>query len=171
MLTILLERDIFQPGYTLGVVSIIYPGAVWYESEQTGWVDNEFPGRVCPFGYSCEDTDRNLDLTMSLTNIKKVKVKGRTAIPIGVYVVERTHSPKYGRVMPQVLGVKGFEGIRIHSGNTADDTMGCVLPGLTRDVAGGSVGKSRLAVEWLERRIEECEERGWPVKLIVAHRP
>lgn len=81
------------------------------------------------FCNSMEDTDRGLDQNMSVLRIKANKIFGKTAIPTGHYVVKMTYSPKYGRMMPEILNVKGFSGIRIHSGNTAEDTLGCILLG------------------------------------------
>lgn len=55
------------------------------------------------------------------------KVYGKTAIPAGRYEIKLTHSPKYGRIRPEVVGVPGFIGIRIHSGHDEGDTLGCIL--------------------------------------------
>ena len=57
------------------------------------------------------------------------KVYGKTAIPYGRYQVILTDSPKFKRELPLVLDVPHFTGIRIHRGNTAEDSHGCILPG------------------------------------------
>jgi hypothetical protein len=60
------------------------------------------------------------------------KVAGQTAIPYGVYTVDLTFSPKYQKIMPILVAVPGFTGIRIHSGNVAEHTEGCLLVGKNR---------------------------------------
>lgn len=64
--------------------------------------------------------------------IREVKIPNETAIPAGVYPVEITWSNKFGQLMPLVSNVPNFSGIRIHWGNTAADTSGCLLLGLER---------------------------------------
>ena len=70
-----------------------------------------------------EDRDRGLNNDMGLAEIMAKKRYGETAIPYGTYDVEITYSPKYKRMMPEIKGVKGFSGIRIHSGNTSKYTL------------------------------------------------
>ena len=82
---------------------------------------------------------------------KKHKVKGRTAIPEGRYPVVITWSPKFGQWLPLLLHVPQFEGIRIHAGNTPDDTAGCILVGENR--RPGQVLDSRLWERRLVRRL------------------
>lgn len=86
-----------------------------------------------------EDRDRGLEPTMPLSEIKKRKVSGETAIPVGRYeVAMNIRSPRYsskpsygftGGYMPRLLRVPGFDGILLHGGYTADDTFGCILVG------------------------------------------
>jgi len=76
-----------------------------------------------------EDADRGLNDNMDLKEIQAKKVYGETAIPTGIYRIKITYSPKYKKQMPLVEDVKGFEGIRIHSGNTAKDSLGCIIVG------------------------------------------
>ena len=76
------------------------------------------------FANSMEDKDRGLTKDMPLAEIKKRKVYGETAIPAGEYEVRMTYSPKYKRMMPQVMDVPGWTGVRMHSMNEAKDSLG-----------------------------------------------
>ena len=91
-----------------------------------------------------EDKDRGLSDSMSEEEIKKKKIYGETAIPTGKYKVVLDYSPKFKKILPHILNVKGFEGIRIHSGNDKEDTFGCLLVGYNRQK--GKVLNSRNAL-------------------------
>lgn len=60
------------------------------------------------------------------------KVQDDTAIPVGRYEVVISFSQRFHRLMPEILDVPGFIGIRIHGGNTTADTRGCPLVGRVR---------------------------------------
>lgn len=100
-----------------------------------------------------EDVDRGLDDSMSLEEIKKMKIKGETAIPTGIYRVLLTYSPKYKKIMPLINNVKGYSGIRIHSGNTHKDTEGCLLVGKNKEV--GKVLDSRITFNALFKKLNQ----------------
>lgn len=90
---------------------------------------------------SMEDTDRRLFQGQPLSEILKIKVKGQTAIPTGTYRIRVTESPKFKRPLIEVVDVPGFSGIRIHALNTAEQSEGCIGPGL--NTAPGRVTESR----------------------------
>lgn len=92
--------------------------------------------------YECdvlEDTDRGLRQNMSLNEIKFKKVYGETAIPTGTYEIDmniispkfkdRSWAKPYGGKLPRLLNVPGFDGVLMHVGNTAKDSLGCLLLG------------------------------------------
>lgn len=62
-----------------------------------------------------------------------VKIKHKTAIPVGIYKVILTMSPRFKRVMPLLVDVPMFSGVRIHGGNTSKDTSGCPLVAFNTD--------------------------------------
>ena len=87
------------------------------------------------------------------------KVAGGTAIPAGRYRVLVTESPRFGRPLPLLVAVPGFEGVRIHPGNTVADTEGCILVG--RDRQPGRVLQSRVAFDALFAQIAAAPDPVW----------
>ena len=91
------------------------------------------------FSQTLEDKDRGLTQDMPLEEIKAKKIYGKTAIPTGTYEIDmNTVSPKfkdrswakpYGGKLPRLIGVKGFDGVLCHPGNTSESTSGCLLVG------------------------------------------
>ncbi len=97
------------------------------------------------------------------------KVKGRSAIPEGRYAVVISWSPKFKQWLPILLGGPDFnrkwQGIRIHAGNTAKDTEGCILVGQNREV--GKVLDSRKWLYELKQKIVEAKDRGEAVWITI----
>ena len=81
------------------------------------------------FCYTLEDKDRGLDQSQSLIMIQAKKLFGITAIPYGNYPLIVNKSPKFGRLLPRLQGIKGFDGVLIHRGNSAEHSHGCILVG------------------------------------------
>lgn len=100
-----------------------------------------------------EDTDRGLTSAMSSAEITAKKIKAQTAIPTGHYNVIMTMSNRFKKILPELVNVKGFAGVRIHSGNTENDTEGCILVGKRN---GGTLIMSRDTYKALAIRIDEA---------------
>ena len=97
------------------------------------------------------------------------KIKGKSAIPEGRYAIVITWSPRMKKWLPLLIGDRDFnkkwQGVRIHAGNTAKDTEGCILLGENRQV--GMVLDSRLWVNRLKQKITEAKEQGEAVWLTI----
>ena len=106
-----LKRETFAPRYTEGKL----------------YADGKY------IADTLEDTFR--DLT------KQKKVYGETAIPAGVYQVKVTMSNRFKKLMPILIDVPGFEGVRVHAGNKPEDTEGCILVGVK--ASAGLLTRSR----------------------------
>lgn len=115
-----------------------------------------------------EDEDRGLTSDMSVDEILAVKNKhkGQTAIPRGRYKVTITYSPRFKKDMPLLNAVKGFTGIRIHSGNTAKDSEGCLLIGENSQV--GMVTNSRYWTTLLCSHIKTALDNGEDVFIKIG---
>lgn len=130
-----------------------------------------------PFCETCEDKDRGLKIADGLQEIKKRKVYGETAIPWGTYVVRMdVVSPKYaardwyakncnGGRMPRIMDVPGWEGVLIHPGNSALDSLGCVLVG--RNKVKGGLTQSKETFRALYGKMRKAYERGERITLEI----
>ena len=142
---ILIQRHALKEGYTIGRM--------------------EINGKY--FCDTLEDTDRGLRESMTEAEIAALKVKGATAIPTGTYRIDmQTRSPRFGRVLPRLLRVKGYAGVLIHSGNTAADTEGCILVGENRE--RGKVLNSRATLERLLVFLRAAQAEGEKIELTIT---
>ena len=124
---LVLKRTARRPAYTIGKL----------------YVDGEY------FCDTLEDTDRGLRQDMPLPEIQRIKVMNETAIPAGTYKVTVNVSPRFGRLLPRLLDVPGFDGILIHRGNTDRDTSGCILVGENK-VVGRVVNSTPYELKLVE---------------------
>jgi hypothetical protein len=89
--------------------------------------------------------------------VRSAKVPGATAIPPGRYEVSVTWSNRFKRPLPLLMNVPNYDGVRIHTGNKAEDTEGCILVGRKR--LADFVGESKVAFEPLFQKIEDALRR------------
>lgn len=125
-----------------------------------------------------EDPDRGLTSTMSKEEIAKRKIKHETAIPYGKYTITmKVVSPKYstkdkykftnGRI-PRLLSVPGFEGILIHPGTTQEDSSGCLIVGLNKQV--GKVIDSFVTFQKLWDLFEKANKRNELISIEIVRK-
>lgn len=131
--------------------TVIVPGGESFTPGEL-YIDNL---RTC---FTCEDEDRHLESGGA-------KIYGRTAIPRGAYPLEVSYSHHFQRELPAVLDVPGYSGIRIHGGNRAEDSLGCILVGQVRTATG--IAQCASTVQRLISLIKACEDIGERVTLEV----
>ena len=128
------------------------------------------------FCNTLEDRDRGLKQSDGLNYIKSRKVYGETAVPKGEYRVDmNVTSPKYAAVswyhqlclgkMPRLRDVPGFDGILIHPGNTALDTLGCILVGKNTKV--GQLTESKATFKALYKEMKKASDRGEVIEITI----
>ena len=100
-----------------------------------------------------EDQDRGLYSYMNVGEISKIKVKDNTAIPYGKYKVRLSMSPRFKKILPEIMNVPGFTGVRIHAGNNPKtDSSGCLLVG--KNTIKGQVTNSRATMDKLMEKLK-----------------
>ena len=144
---LLLERITKKDGYTIGRLSI----------DGTYFCD------------TLEDTDRGLTSDMTIEEILKIKVAGKTAIPTGTYrLTLSVQSRKFlGKeqysfchaYLPRLISVPGSEGVLIHIGNYPKDTDGCILVG--RNTTPGAVMESTKTFKTLYEKLQTYTGSIW----------
>jgi hypothetical protein len=98
--------------------------------------------------------------------VRDEKIAGCTAIPAGEYRVIINQSNRFKRLLPLLIDVPGFEGVRIHPGNTDADTEGCILVG--DSPAHDFLGASRVAFERLFAKMQAAVAAGKEISLEVV---
>ena len=123
--------------------------------------------KVCD---TLEDTFRLLPKTCPNTpkgiscNCKE-KVHSKTCIPYGTYTVRLSYSNRFKRILPEVLNVPHFLGIRLHSGNSSKDTEGCILVGTKSK--GDWVTASRVAFNKLYKLLQTAEKNKEEITITI----
>jgi hypothetical protein len=93
------------------------------------------------------------------------KIKAQTAIPPGRYPVIFNLSNRFHKLMPLLLDVPGFEGVRIHAGNGPENTEGCILVGCNTLV--GKLTNSRQWTEALYATLQNYLKKGYRIYITI----
>ena len=113
--------------------------------------------------YTVEDTDRKMEEDLTR------KINGKTAIPRGRYEVILSMSNRFKKVLPEILNVPGFAGIRVHSGNSSIDTEGCIILGSVNDKLDDDwVGGSKIALTQFMAKLETAKENNEKVYIEIS---
>jgi hypothetical protein len=113
-------------------------------------------------GYTLEDPVRELMIGGRWKWDRTMKIPGKTAIPSGTYPITVTLSHRFGIRLPLLSNVRDFTAIRIHGGNSASDTEGCILVGKEQRIDKGWIGNCKPAVDRCIEIIELLREFGTP---------
>lgn len=136
ILKIVVERKYYKEEYTIGNM----------------FIDGKW------FCNTLEDKDRGLSQSLSLSQNKKLKVYGKTAIPKGVYDIEIYFWSKYRINVPLLKDVPAFTGILIHNGRDQNNTLGCILVGL--NTIRGKLTDGKKYLTELTKIIKDAKSKG-----------
>lgn len=147
-MNLLLRRIALKPNYTIGKL----------------YVDNVY---VCDV---IEDAVRDCN----------VKVYGETAIPYGTYpITMNVKSPKfsnftkypwakkYDGYLPRLEKVPNYKGVLIHVGNTAADTLGCLLVGQNK-VVGKVINSVATFNELMDKYLIPAKNRNESITITIV---
>ena len=113
-----------------------------------------------------EDLVRDRNKDGDLDDPGEQKVYGETCIPFGEYRIILTWSPKFKKILPLLVDVPGFTGIRIHPGNDKGDTLGCILPGENSEK--GRVYNSRIWFEKIMTKLHYADVNGEEITITIT---
>lgn len=97
----------------------------------------------------------------------KEKVYGDTAVPAGTYEVKLSYSSRFKRIMPEILNVPHFLGIRIHKGNKTADTEGCILVGTWDGEKEDWVSDSKVAFNKLMSLLQKAADNKEKITITI----
>lgn len=95
----------------------------------------------------------------------------QTLIPEGTYILHLTYSPKFRRQLPIISNYQVNErrGIRIHAGNSANDSKGCILVGNNANLVNMKIGDSQRAVDQLVKALRKWQKEGKVASLYITN--
>lgn len=128
-----------------------------------------FLGTVATIGELWVNNSHLCDTLEDRVRPEGEKVYGKTAIPEGTYEVKLTYSPRFKKILPEILNVPNFSGIRIHKGNQSSKTEGCVLVGTWDGKKEDWISDSRKAFDKLMSLLQEATDKKEPITITIKH--
>lgn len=95
------------------------------------------------------------------------KVYGKTAIPEGTYEMVLSYSPRFKKILPEILNVPNFTGIRIHCGNSSADSSGCILVGTWDGEKEDWVSDSKVAFNKLMSLLQKAADNKEKITITI----
>ena len=128
-----------------------------------------FLGTVATIGELWVNNSHLTDTLEDRVRPEGKKVYGQTAIPEGTYEVKLTYSPRFKKILPEILNVPNFSGIRIHCGNSSADSLGCVLVGTWDGKKEDWISDSRKAFDELMSLLQEATDKKETIIITIKH--
>ena len=126
-----------------------------------------FLGSSATIGELYVDGEHMADTLEDRVRPEGEKVYGKTAIPEGVYEIILSYSPRFKKILPEILNVPNFTGIRIHCGNSSANSSGCILVGTWDGEKEDWVSDSKIAFNKLMSLLEEATNNKEKITITV----
>lgn len=124
-------------------------------------------GTVATIGEMSVDDEYISDTLEDRVRPTGEKVYGETAIPAGTYTVVLSYSPRFKKILPEIKNVPNFTGIRIHTGNDAEDTEGCILVGTWDGKKENWISNSRVAFNKLMDKLQAATDKKEDITITI----
>lgn len=95
------------------------------------------------------------------------KIYGKTAIPEGAYEMVLSYSPRFKKILPEILNVPNFTGIRIHCGNSSANSSGCILVGTWDGEKEDWVSDSKVAFNKLMSLLQKAADNKEKITITI----
>lgn len=126
-------------------------------------------GTVATIGEMSIDDEYLCDTLEDCVRPTGEKVYGETAIPAGTYTVVLSYSPRFKKILPEIKNVPNFTGIRIHTGNDAGNTEGCILVGTWDGKKENWISDSRVAFNKLMNKLQAATDKKEDITITIVN--
>lgn len=126
-----------------------------------------FLGSSATIGELYVDREHIADTLEDRVRPEGEKIYGKTAIPEGTYEMVLSYSPRFKKILPEILNVPNFTGIRIHCGNSSADSSGCVLVGTWDGEKEDWVSDSKVAFNKLMSLLQKAADNKEKITITI----